>query len=112
MHSLGIIYIALGLFLVLTHIPLYFNMVGPNRHYGVKTAKAFESHKNWYKINLYWAKRVLVWGSFIVLLGIFCFLPFPDNSCFYIILALPLITAIPPVIMIMRYIHNDEKWFL
>jgi hypothetical protein len=87
-------------------------MIGPNPFLGVRIAKAFESDENWYRINHYVAKQVLVWGIFIVLLGIFCFLPLPENSCFYIILALPLIAAIPPVIMIMRYIRNDEKWFL
>ncbi len=111
MQALGITYITLGLLIIVLHVPLYFQLIGPNPHWGVRIAKSFECKENWYRINRYWAKQAIVWGGFIVLLGLGCFLPLSDDRWVYMALVLPLIATIPPIIMIWRYIRNDEKIF-
>ena len=96
MHSLGTTYVLIGLILVIPRIPFYFKLIGPNRFCGVKTEKAFESEDNWYKLNRYCAKHIIIWGSFIVLLGLCCFLPLSDGLWVYLVLILPFAAAIPP----------------
>jgi hypothetical protein len=109
MQALGITYIALGILIIVLHVPHYFQLIGPNPFWGVRIAKAFESKENWCRTNRYWAKHARVWGGFIVLLGLCCFLPLADDRWVYVALLLPLIAAIPPLIMIWRYIRSDEK---
>jgi uncharacterized membrane protein len=103
MQSLGAFYIFLGLVLVLVDIPLYFKLIGPNQFYGLKIPKAYQSEKNWYDLNKYCAKQGIMWGSFIVLLGLCCFLPLSDDYWFYVALILPFLAVIPPIITILRY---------
>ena len=69
------------LFVVLA-VPLYNGSVEMNRWYGFRIRKAFSSEENWYKINRYGAKRLMLWSIPIFLAGIAAFfVPLgPENA--------------------------------
>ena len=83
---------AIGIILALTNIccavvfiglslPLYYGKVKMNRWYGVRVRKAFASEDNWYKINRYGAKRLMVWSVPLLVIGIACFfVPFGEGD--------------------------------
>ena len=57
-------------------MPLVMNKIKMNSFYGVRIPKAFESDENWYKINAYGGKELIIWSIPILLSGIIClFIP-------------------------------------
>ncbi len=99
----------IGVALVVISIPLVARMVPRNRVYGVRTRKAFASDRNWYEINAYGGKRLIVWSSALALIGIAAFfIPLdegnPTGSALSILLAFsPLIVVIPAIIEIISF---------
>ena len=92
-----------GALLIIFSIPLLKGHVKMNRIYGVRFRKCFESEENWYRINRYSAKRVIIWSIPIILVGLITF--FIDfkaagdfRSTLILILACaPLIVLIPAI---------------
>ncbi|QXD14526.1 SdpI family protein [Rhodocaloribacter litoris] len=73
-----------GIFLGLTNVlcallgiglslPLLRGRVKPNRLYGVRFRKAFESEALWYDINRYGARRMIFWSTVLLLIGLAAF---------------------------------------
>lgn len=66
---LGITYIFVGLLLLILSIPLISSKVSRNALYGVRIGKSFESDENWYAINKYGGKVLIVVGVITAVLG-------------------------------------------
>ena len=99
--TLGISNISIAVLIILLSIPLVRRKVGMNKLYGIKIKKAFESEENWYKINAYGGKQMILWSIPLLLLGIATFfLPLEGNepmiiavACAPLILLVPIITG-------------------
>ncbi|MFP4381100.1 MAG: SdpI family protein [Candidatus Sumerlaeia bacterium] len=61
--------ISVGLIIILASVPLFLGRVGRNRWYGIRTRKALASEENWYRINRYAARRMIIWSVLIILSG-------------------------------------------
>ena len=64
--------IVLGIVTILISIPLYLGKVKMNGIYGFRIRKAFESEQNWYQINRYGAKALMLWAVVLMAVGIIC----------------------------------------
>jgi hypothetical protein len=67
-----LVLMGLGAVTALVSLPLLFKWVPPNRFYGVRIPAAFRSERNWYAINAYGARRLLVHAAILVVLGLAC----------------------------------------
>lgn len=65
-----ITFLVLGLVIIIICIPLYLGKIKRNIVYGFRIRKAFESDLNWYLINKYGAKSLIIWAIFIMAVGI------------------------------------------
>jgi uncharacterized membrane protein len=68
----------LGVVIILISIPLYLGKVKRNGIYGFRIRKAFESEQNWYKINRYGAKSLILWAMVLMAVGIICLFIHPQ----------------------------------
>ncbi|WP_226667552.1 SdpI family protein [Metabacillus litoralis] len=95
---IGILNISCGLLFVGLSIPLYKERIKMNHLYGVRFSESFESEENWYKINKYGAKRMMIWSIPLFVIGItIVFLP-PLNDLLLVFLTfLPCIIMIPAI---------------
>ncbi len=64
--------IGLGLMTGAVSLPLLFGKVPPNRFYGVRLRASFASEQNWYSINRFGAKRLLLFSAEVIALGLLC----------------------------------------
>ena len=71
---LGLINIASALLIMGISIPLVKHKIKMNNLYGVRIKKSFESEDNWYKINEYGGRQLILWSIPVVLIGFICFL--------------------------------------
>jgi hypothetical protein len=70
-----------ALLIVAAAIPLVMGKVGMNRVYGVRIRKSFESERNWYAINAYGGRQLIVWSIPLIVAGIGClFVPIGDQN--------------------------------
>ncbi|WP_373893192.1 SdpI family protein [Virgibacillus sp. CBA3643] len=94
----AVINITCGLLFVCLGIPFYKERVKMNHLYGVKFNKSFESEENWYKINKYCVKRLMIWSIPLLFIGIIAiFLP-PLNEFLMIMFTFaPCIVLIPAI---------------
>ncbi len=96
--GLGNIFVA-TIFIILS-IPLVKSKVPMNKIYGVRIKKAFESEENWYKINAYGGKQLILWSIPLVLLGIATFfLPLKENCPMITVVACAPLIVLVPVVM-------------
>lgn len=72
-------YIFVGLLVIALCVPLAKNKIGMNRWYGIRFRKSFDSDENWYRINKYGSKRMILWSFAIVFVGLGGFF-FPDDA--------------------------------
>jgi uncharacterized membrane protein len=93
--------ICLGLALIAVGIPLYFGKIKMNRVYGFRIGKAFESEKNWLKINRYGAKAIMWWSIVLMVLGICCL--FIDPQYALTIAKVGFISLVIPIILTLNY---------
>jgi hypothetical protein len=94
---LGGSHIFIALVTTLLSIPLVRGEMPMNSYYGVRFKKSYESNENWYKINKYGGKQLLMWSMVLAFLGIVTiFLPVDQNNFFPGLLA-PLIILVPAV---------------
>ncbi len=81
-------------------IPLVLQKISMNPYYGIRIAKAYESEANWYHINRYRGKWIIIWSFPILLIGLvgLSFPLEPDNRYLYLlsifIVFVPLIQTI------------------
>ena len=101
----GIMYVIIGLVLMAVSIPLKNGKVSMNHFYGVRLKKSFTSEKNWYLMNAYGGRQLLIWSAVLVTWGIVTFLfPFAGDEAFIVLIAfLPLVLLAIPVYLIVRY---------
>jgi uncharacterized membrane protein len=100
-----IVHIAAGALIVALSIPLILRKVPPNHAYGVRIPKAFESERNWYDINAYGGKLLLVFGIVLIVYGI-VMRPFaPEAKSIWTLLYViaPLLLVLPMLVMILAY---------
>ncbi len=69
-----------GLLFVGLAIPLYKGKVKMNYLYGVRFSNSFKSDENWYKINKYGAKRMMIWSIPVFVVGLYAlFVPVSET---------------------------------
>jgi len=65
-----VVHCGIGLATTAMAIPLVLRAVPMNRYYGVRIPKAFKSDRNWYDINAYGGKLLLVFGLLLTVFGL------------------------------------------
>ena len=97
--ALGISNIFVAALFIVLSIPLVKGKIPMNKVYGVRIKKAFESDENWYKINAYGGKQLILWSIPLVLLGVVTFfVPLEANGPLITAVACaPLIVVIPAI---------------
>lgn len=93
----GISHIFIAFILILISIPLVKGQVSMNNFYGIRFKKAYESEENWYKINKYGGRQLIIWSIPLGLFGIISFfLPYKENPLLHLISVLaPFIILVP-----------------
>lgn len=96
---LGLTNLIVGILIILVSLPLVFRKIPMNPVYGVRFKKSFESKENWYKINAYGGKQLMVWSLPLIGLGMAgFFLPPGENPLWLILIGCaPLILVIPAI---------------
>ena len=94
---LGISNIFIGILMIIISIPLVQKSISMNEIYGVRFKKSFESEENWYKINAYGGKQLIIWSVPLIVFGVVTFfLPLKNNELRIILVACaPLIVLVP-----------------
>jgi len=97
--ALAACHILCGAVVILISVPLLKRQVGMNRWYGIRFKKSFESEDNWYRINAYGAKRLILWSFVLLLIGVATlFVPLEGHTVLAMALACaPLILLVPAV---------------
>jgi uncharacterized membrane protein len=94
----SILLIGAGILFVILPLPLYFKKIKMNHWYGVRIPKSFKSEKNWYRINQYGAKWLIIWSIVPLLSGImnliFPFVVIRDIHLMLLIVMGPVIIAL------------------
>lgn len=80
-----------GVIFIVISIPLLRGKIPMNQWYGFRIEKAFVSKENWYAINKYGAKQLILWSVLLILVGII-FLFVPTD---------PLLRGIPLVVIVL-----------
>ena len=94
---------------ILLSIPLAKGSISMNKHYGFRFAKAYESEENWYRINRYGGKQLIIWSVVLAILGVVtCFFPLEGKAPWIVVIALaPLIVIIPAVVTSYLYARKQ-----
>jgi uncharacterized membrane protein len=100
----AITFFVLGLVLILVSLPLYLGKVKRNRLYGFRIPKAFESEENWYRINRYGAKVLILWTLVLMMVAVSCLYVRPEY-----VTTLANIGFLSIVIPIVQTIHFARK---
>jgi hypothetical protein len=95
----------IGLITGLLSVPLVLRRVPMNHVYGVRIAKAFVSDRNWYEINAYGGRLLLVFGVFLVVFSVAAWplAPSPNSAWAPVFLVLPLLAIVPVLLLIGRF---------
>ncbi|MEM7051003.1 MAG: SdpI family protein [Acidobacteriota bacterium] len=77
--------------------PMVRRRVKPNRLYGFRIAKAFESEENWYAINAWGGRQMILWSLPVALAGVLALTPIVGDSEMRVLIAglTPLLYIIP-----------------
>lgn len=101
---LGICNISVGIFIILISIPLVLGKIPMNQWYGIRFSKSFVSEQNWYMINAYGGKQLIVWSVPLILFGgLTFFLPIGTDPLWVILVACAPLIVIVPAIMSYNY---------
>ena len=94
---LGLTIICSAVIVILISIPMLKRKIPMNRWYGARFKKSFESEENWYRINAYSAKQLILWTIPILIIGIVTlFLPLEGNTGLFNAIAFsPLLVCVP-----------------
>ena len=93
----GIMNTFMAFLFICMSIPLVKGQITMNKIYGIRFKKSYESDDNWYKINKYGGRQLIIWSIPLGLFGIISFfLPITESPLLYLISMLaPLIVFIP-----------------
>ncbi len=106
---LGLSNIGVAVLLIAVSVPLIHRRVKMNNFYGVRIPKAFESEENWYKINEYGGRQLVLWSCVLAFSGVVTFfLPFgptekPGDTLVLIAALMPLLVLVPAIVQILLY---------
>ncbi|MFA5187717.1 MAG: SdpI family protein [Patescibacteria group bacterium] len=76
---LGVTVIAAGCVCIALGLPLMKRKIKMNRWYGVRIPKSFQSEENWFKINEYGGRQLVMWSVLLLAWGLLCFaIPMKD----------------------------------
>jgi len=103
----AVINILTGMVFILISIPLVKRRVEMNHLYGFRISKAFESEENWYNINTYGGKQLIIWSILIIMVGIIC-LVIPTTEIINLILAIGPITLAVLITIIKTLIYANK----
>ena len=99
---IGASLIAMGLCFAALSYPLYKGMVKMNHFYGVRTPRAFASEENWYRMNRYGGKLLMIWSVCLALFGLIVLLsPFASVGQAMMALLLGVASVFVPVAFIL-----------
>ena len=95
----------ISVLLIVVAVPLLKNRVAPNGAYGVRIPKSLASPENWYVINRYGAKQLILWSGASLLAAIVgFFLPIEEASpLFWAYIFLPVVAALPACLLTLRF---------
>ena len=94
--TVGLALVLSGALIIAVCLPLLKGQIKPNALYGVRMAKSFESDENWFKMNRYGAKQMMLWAGATIAVGLVAFfLPLQGNP------VLAIVTAIVPVLFML-----------
>ncbi len=79
--TLGSVNLGFAVLITAICIPLVKRKIRMNPWYGVRIPKSFESEENWYNINAYGGKRMILWALLPALVGIRRLLPTAGFGC-------------------------------
>jgi hypothetical protein len=90
------VHVGMGLGAAIVSVPLILRMVPMNRAYGIRIRKAFVSPANWYAINAFAGKVMLVLGLLLMGFGLLAqdLAPPPSSPAAPLFLVAPLAVAI------------------
>jgi hypothetical protein len=105
----AVLYVAAGLILMAISNPLRKGKVAMNHFYGVRLRKSFTSEKNWYLMNSYGGRQLMIWSAVLVVLGVLTlFVPFSGNESLIVLFAfLPAVVLMIPTFLIVRYSRDN-----
>ena len=97
--SLGISNIFIGSIFILISIPLVRRKIPMNSLYGIRFEKSFDSEENWYKINAYGGKQLIIWSVPLLILGVATFFISLNGKpgMVTLIACAPLIVVVPAI---------------
>src|SRR5208283_2008097 len=96
------VHCGIGLVTTLLSIPLILRKIPMNHAYGIRIRKAFASQRNWYEINVYGGKLLLVFGIFLLAFGWLGqgFAPPPTSPWAPVFMVLPVLAIVPVLALI------------
>jgi hypothetical protein len=94
-----------GLLFILISLPLLKGRIPMNHFYGMRIRRAFESDENWYRINRYGARQLILWSIPVILTGILAlFIKFDDADNLPVLFLLaPAVAAITSALITYRH---------
>ena len=78
-----------------------------NDWYGFRISKAFQSDQNWFDINEYGARKLIIWSIPIIFIGALCFFIPLSNTISIILGAGPVVVF--PLIAIIQTLQYAKK---
>lgn len=104
---LGLLDIILAIITAAISVPLVKRKIPKNYIYGVRIYKAFESDENWYAINAYAGRQLIVWSVPTLILGVVTlFLPLADHQYLFAVPFLAVFFLLVPMVSVVRYSRN------
>jgi uncharacterized membrane protein len=99
------VHMAIGALIVVLAVPLLLRRVPMNHAYGVRVREAFVSQRNWYDVNAFGGKCLLIVGLFLLAVGYLgrALAPSPRSAWAPVYLLVPLLALIPAVAVIRSY---------
>ncbi|MBF0224899.1 MAG: SdpI family protein [Desulfobacterales bacterium] len=96
-----------GILIIGICIPLLKGKIKMNKWYGMRFKKSFESEENWYKINTYGAKRMIIWSSVLVMIGIInLWLPISGRNGLILLFGFAPLVILIPIIECYLFMKN------
>ena len=101
---LGLSIIGVSVLMILVSLPALKGKIPMNRWYGARFKKSFLSEENWYKINAYSAKHLIIWSLPLMIIGIVTlFLPLEDHPQLSNALLFTFLLILVPLLLSYRY---------
>lgn len=99
------VHCGIGLLTVLISVPLVLRKVPMNHWYGVRLPKAFASERNWYAINAYGGRWLIVYGIWLMVFGLFAgpYAPPASSPWSGVFVVGPLLVLFPLLLLINAY---------